>query len=61
MKNRLHFNANLNGLALEGTACGEPFDPSRHQRGIEVKGATYSEVRIKNENGMWMVQCVVDV
>ena len=47
---------------LQATAWGEPVDPARHEPAVEVKGATYTALRVEElEDGHWLVQCVVDV
>jgi SHS2 domain-containing protein len=47
---------------LEGKAWGEPVDVGRHQPAVEVKGATYTGLRVARENdGAWVAECVVDV
>jgi tRNA nucleotidyltransferase (CCA-adding enzyme) len=47
---------------LQATAWGEPVDPARHEPAVEVKGATYTALRVEQlEDGHWLVQCVVDV
>jgi SHS2 domain-containing protein len=46
---------------LVATARGEPLDPGRHARGVEVKGATLTELEVARENGLWRAQTVVDV
>lgn len=49
-------------LSLHALAWGEPVDPARHQPAVEVKGATYCELEVRqNHEGEWVVQCVVDV
>lgn len=46
---------------LEATAWGEPVRRS-HEAAVEVKGATYTALRVgQGENGAWVAQCVVDV
>lgn len=56
------FRVNLEGSKLEGRAWGEPVDPVRHQPAVEIKGATYTELAVKQtEQGDWLAQCVVDV
>ncbi len=56
------FHVELNGTRLHGTACGEPVDVARHQPAAEVKGATYTELQVhEDEVGRWRAQCVVDV
>jgi tRNA nucleotidyltransferase (CCA-adding enzyme) len=48
--------------SLRATAWGEPVDVARHQPAVEVKGATYTELSVKqNPQGRWIAQCVVDV
>jgi tRNA nucleotidyltransferase (CCA-adding enzyme) len=47
---------------LQATAWGEPVDPARHEPAVEVKGATYTALRVDQlEDGHWLAQCVVDV
>ena len=56
------FHVELNGTHLHATACGEPIDVARHQPAAEVKGATYTELEVReDEPGTWRAQCVVDV
>jgi len=50
------------GRSLTGRAWGEPVDIARHQPAVEVKGATYTSLQVRQEpNGEWIAQCVVDV
>jgi len=46
---------------LSGKAWGEPVNVARHQPAVEVKGATYTALRVTHENSGWLAQCVVDV
>jgi protein archease len=46
---------------LDGAAWGEPVDVQRHQPAVEPKGATYTGLSVRNEDGVWVAQCVVDV
>jgi protein archease len=56
------FEVRLEGHALEASAHGEPVDVARHQPAVEVKGATYTELRVApGPGGSWVAQCVVDV
>ncbi len=49
-------------LQLHALAWGEPVDVRRHQPAVEVKGATYSELKVyQTPQGLWVAQCVVDV
>lgn len=48
--------------ALTATARGEAVDVARHQPAVEIKGATYTALVVRElDNGLWMAQCVVDV
>ena len=56
------FTVRLNDHSLQATAWGEPVEVARHQPAVEVKGATYTELSVKqDEQGRWIAQCVVDV
>ena len=56
------FRVDLRGETLQGTAWGEPLDPRRHHPAVEVKGATYTELAVRQrDDGCWIAQCVVDV
>lgn len=46
---------------LTGTAAGESVDVARHHPAVEVKGATYTALRVIEEGGIWTAGCVVDV
>lgn len=57
-----HFEVHINGQRLKGKAWGENVDIARHQPAVEVKGATYTGLRVsQDESGNWLAQCVVDV
>ena len=52
----------LEDSRLSGTAWGEPIDVERHAPAVEVKGATYTALRVAQDTGgTWVAQCVVDV
>ena len=56
------FAVNLDGQRLRATAWGEPVDVAKHQPAVEIKGATYTELKVgRTDNGQWFAQCVVDV
>lgn len=56
------FSVHINGTSLKATAWGEAVDRERHQPAVEVKGATYTELKIcRTESGSWLAQCVIDV
>lgn len=55
------FDVRISDHRLEADAWGEPVVGARHQPAVEVKGATYTALRVVNENGIWIAQSVVDV
>lgn len=56
------FEVKLDGTRLKATAWGEAVDRQRHQPAVDVKGATYAELRVTQEkDGSWIAQCVIDV
>ncbi|MCX8190387.1 MAG: archease [Candidatus Diapherotrites archaeon] len=42
-------------------ARGEAIDVKKHRLKTEVKGATYSGLRIIGKKGNYMAQCILDV
>lgn len=47
---------------LSATAFGEAVDRQKHQPAVEIKGATFTELRVyRQDDGNWLAQCVVDV
>jgi tRNA nucleotidyltransferase (CCA-adding enzyme) len=56
------FDVSIEAGRLRGRAGGELRDPDRHEAGVEVKGATFTELSVKKRHdGSWVAQCVVDV
>lgn len=55
------FAVRLEDNRLHGQAWGEPVDITRHQPAVEIKGATYTSLRVAQEHGVWVAQTVVDV
>ncbi len=56
------FEVTLEGDRLHGSACGEMVDVRRHQPAVEIKGATYTALEVRQDSpGLWHAQCVVDV
>lgn len=56
------FEVHIDGHSLQAAAWGEPVEVSRHRPAVEVKGATYTELSVKqDEQGRWIAQCIVDV
>jgi tRNA nucleotidyltransferase (CCA-adding enzyme) len=56
------FEVHIKEHQLVASVWGEPMDTDKHQLAVEVKGATYTALRVAREaNGAWVAQCVVDV
>jgi protein archease len=56
------FAVRIEGHRLQGEAWGEPVQAARHAPAVEVKGATYTALRVAQQpDGSWLAQCVVDV
>jgi SHS2 domain-containing protein len=47
-------------LELEGEAFGEKLS-KKHEARNEIKGATYSQLKVYKSKNMWIAQCIVDV
>lgn len=55
------YEVQLRDSHLSGRAWGEPASPARHRPAVEVKGATYTALRVAPEGDGWLAQTVVDV
>jgi SHS2 domain-containing protein len=55
------FSVQLDGARLQARAWGEPVDRVRHHPAVEIKGATYTALRVAREGDEWVAQTVIDV
>ncbi len=56
------FEVTIDDYRLKAVLWGEPVDRERHQPAVEVKGATYTELKVaRTDDGCWLAQCVLDV
>jgi SHS2 domain-containing protein len=64
------FEVAIEGSSLRARAFGEPVDAARHQPAVEVKGATWTALRVARQRApgddassaeAWVAECVVDV
>jgi tRNA nucleotidyltransferase (CCA-adding enzyme) len=56
------FEVFINNNRLSALAWGEKMDISRHSPAVEVKGATVTNLSVKQDRQKrWIAQCVVDV
>ncbi len=54
------FDVRIDYRHLRAIAWGEPVG-ERHQAAVEVKGATFCELKVAQDEGGWIAQCVIDV
>ncbi|HSB11536.1 MAG TPA: archease [Blastocatellia bacterium] len=56
------FEVHCDDNRLEATVWGEKVSVTKHEPAVEVKGATYTSLKVKRDkSGTWVAQCVVDV
>ena len=56
------FEVAIEDTRLTAKAEGEPVEVARHHPAVEVKGATFTELKVEHRpDGSWIAQCVVDV
>ena len=56
------FDVTLRDGRLQAEICGEAVDRARHHPAVEIKGATFTELAVRQrDDGIWVAQCVVDV
>lgn len=56
------YRIQIDGTRLRAVADGERVDVSKHTPSVEVKGATFTCLRVEQlPEGSWLAQCVVDV
>ena len=56
------FEVHLDEEHLSAQAWGEALETGRHHPAVEVKGATYTALKVsKNVDGTWSAACIVDV
>jgi len=56
------FDVTIEGTVLRAIVWGEPVDRQRHAPAVEPKGATYTELDVRQDvSGKWHARCVVDV
>jgi len=56
------FEVHIDGNNLTAQVWGEALEVERHHPAVEIKGATYTSLKVaKQPDGIWQAQCVVDV
>ncbi|MFA6112128.1 MAG: archease [Candidatus Latescibacterota bacterium] len=49
------------GARLHGVLAGEGIDPERHDLGVDVKAVTMHRFSVRQEEGRWIAEVVLDV
>jgi adenylylsulfate kinase-like enzyme/SHS2 domain-containing protein len=55
------FHVRIDAARLSAEAWGEGVDVARHHPAVEVKGATYTTLRVARDAPGWVAQTVIDV
>lgn len=57
------FEVHIEDGRLVARIWGEPVDRAKHEPAVEIKGPTYTELRVARDSitAAWHAQCVVDV
>ena len=56
------FEVHLDENHLDAKVWGEALEAVRHHPAVEIKGATYTALKVvQQQDGNWLAQCVVDV
>ncbi len=51
----------VNDHNLKATVGGETFDPARHEIKTGIKAVTYHKLYVREANGMWEAQVILDL
>ncbi len=55
------FDVTIENCSLTARVGGVPLNELKEEKGVEVKGATFTELYVGQRDGIWIAQCVVDV
>jgi SHS2 domain-containing protein len=55
------FEVKIENLTVWAKIWGEKINQAKHSPAVEPKAVTYNQLSVKEENGKWTVQCVIDV
>lgn len=55
------FDVRLDADGLTAQAWGEPLDEDRHRLGNEVKAVTYHQLEVKQADGEWRGEVILDI
>ena len=55
------YEVHIDGFRLQANVGGERVDRLEHTPAVEIKGATFTALKVSEIGGQWIAQCVVDV
>ena len=55
------FDIEIGDGTVRALAWGEILRPERHRPAVEIKGATFTGLKVRKEGDEWVAECVVDV
>ena len=55
------YEVRVDGSRLQAKVGGERVDRLEHAPAVEIKGATFTALKVSEIDGQWIAQCVVDV
>jgi SHS2 domain-containing protein len=55
------FEVKIEGECLIGKVWGEKLDMKKHRPAVEIKGTSYSDLKVARENEQWVAQCIIDI
>ncbi len=51
----------LDENTFEAEVIGEEFNLNKHERGLLIKAATYHNIKIEKEDGLWTAEVILDI
>jgi len=56
------FDVQIVDHQLQAQLFGEKVDQGKHQPAVEIKGATFTDLKVyRSSDGEWVAQCIIDV
>ncbi len=51
----------IDKISVAAEVVGEPYDPSRHELGDEIKAVTYHQLKVAREGDGWIGRVILDI
>ncbi len=51
----------IDEISVAGEVVGEPYDPTRHELGDEIKAVTYHQLKVARQGDEWTGRVILDV